>query len=121
MSPPGICPACDERGPVAEPCPREACARRGRHCVPLEHAPDPDEAIDGYIGQKWGDYLIVRKLGAGGVGAVYLALQCPLLMETALKLFADPTSKLGSRFEAEASGITPDKVIDTLLHSVPSA
>ncbi|MCB9543918.1 MAG: serine/threonine protein kinase [Myxococcales bacterium] len=103
---PGLCPTCEDPGPIAAPCARPACQRRGYHCIPHAYLPDR-HAHDAFVGQKWGDYLLVRKLGAGGVGAVYLALQCPLLMETALKLFPTTASSpaLAGRFEAEASAL----------------
>ncbi|MCA9537681.1 MAG: serine/threonine protein kinase [Myxococcales bacterium] len=102
----GICPSCESPGPVGGPCAQPVCARRGYHAIPPAYLPDDVRTLDREIGQRWGDYLVVRRLGAGGVGAVYLALQFPVMMETAVKVLPAETSQvLRDRFQAEAMAL----------------
>jgi serine/threonine-protein kinase len=65
---------------------------------------DPDDLT----GQTLGDFRVLRKLGAGGMGQVYLARQVSLDRPVALKLLkpgiaADPVAL--KRFEAEALAV----------------
>jgi len=64
--------------------------------------PDPE------IGRLVDRYLIVEKLGQGGMGAVFLALQMPLARPVALKMVAgivlDPAAR--QRFEREAKAVS---------------
>ena len=67
-------------------------------------APDPDDLA----GRTLGDFHVLRKLGAGGMGRVYLARQVSLDRPVALKLLkpalvADPVAL--KRFEAEALAV----------------
>ena len=111
----GICPGCDGEGAVGEPCGERACGRIGYRCLPVEHAlrlrTMPRGECDPLLGRAIGDYLLVDVLGGGGFGKVYLALQMPILMKTALKLMdranADPASAvaLGRKFEGEARAL----------------
>ena len=85
----GACPSCGYEGPIGAPCAERVCARRGYHFVPPEFAGagrGPHFNGDPMVGLSVGDYLIVGRLGAGGFGTVYLALQTPILMKSALKL-----------------------------------
>ncbi len=59
-------------------------------------------------GRTLGDYQILRKLGVGGMGQVYLARQLSLKREVALKLLRDELSKNPTalmRFQAEAEAV----------------
>jgi serine/threonine-protein kinase len=90
------------------------CRRRGYHTIPPHHARDLERSIaeggyeDPEIGRIVDRYLIVGKIGQGGMGAVYLALQLPLEREVALKMIPgvtlDDTSR--RRFEREAKAIS---------------
>src|SRR3954471_15986939 len=67
----------------------------------------PPDAAD-LTGRTVGDFLILRKLGAGGMGQVYLARQLTLKRDVALKflradLNANPTAR--KRFQAEAEAV----------------
>src|SRR5436305_11421916 len=69
-------------------------------------APPPADAAD-LTGRTVGDFLIRRKLGAGGMGQVYLARQLSLKRDVALKflradLNANPTARKRIQTEAEA-------------------
>ena len=66
--------------------------------------PDPDDLA----GRTLGDFHVLRPLGAGGMGRVYLARQLTLDRPVALKLLrpdfaADPVAR--KRFEAEALAV----------------
>lgn len=106
-APTAACPACAAPGAVAQPCDSAACARFGLHRVPLEYAPTGRGAPDRLVGRMFGEYLVVRRLGAGGVGAVYLALQQPIGLPAALKLLHADGSALatGERFRREAAAL----------------
>ena len=67
-----------------------------------------DANSDDLTGQTLGDFRIVRKLGAGGMGEVYLARQLSLKRDVALKflrpdLAADPVAV--QRFQQEAEAV----------------
>ncbi len=104
----GLCVWCDAAGPPGEPCASPSCHRRGHHHLPSDRAARwlGDEAPpDVVIGQRWGDYLVVDRLGAGGMGAVYLALQWPLGLPAALKILTATSPALVERFQGEAAAL----------------
>ncbi|MFC1793447.1 tetratricopeptide repeat protein [Planctomycetota bacterium] len=75
----------------------------------LMQADDSDysEPVDGHdlIGQTLGDFEILGQIGAGGMGAVFLARQISLDREVALKVISDITGARGKsleRFKREA-------------------
>ena len=83
----GICPHCESLGPVGVLCSQEVCNRRGYRFIPGEYAVGlMEEDVDPLFGKLLDDYLIVELLGVGGFGKVYLSLQLPIIMKTALKL-----------------------------------
>ena len=111
-SAPGICPLCESRGPIGRPCDQRPCQRRGYAFIPLAYLPADHGArgaIDPEIGRVVGDHLLVGVVGGGGFGKVYLALQQPILMRTALKLMRDEVGEqiAGAleRFESEAQAM----------------
>jgi serine/threonine protein kinase len=112
----GVCPHCEgSDGDVGKPCPQNLCERRGYHFIPRESfmryqawLAQPGATEDPEIGKVVDRYLLAEKLGQGGMGAVYLALQMPLMREVALKMASgvvlDDTSR--QRFEREAKAIS---------------
>lgn len=75
---------------------------------PPPAAPAPVEGVVDLTGKSLGDYLILRKLGQGGMGQVYLARQQSLKREVALKLLrndlnTNPTAL--KRFQGEAEAV----------------
>lgn len=71
---------------------------------PLETHPPPEDAIDPLIGRRLGEFELVRRVGAGGMGVVYEALQSHPSRRAAVKMvrpgFATPA--LLRRFEYES-------------------
>ncbi|MCC6624005.1 MAG: protein kinase [Deltaproteobacteria bacterium] len=105
----GVCPLCESRGPIGQPCDQRPCQRRGYCFIPSGYAPHGHGEPDPEIGRVVGGHLLVAVLGGGGFGKVYIALQLPLLMRTALKLVL-PEAATGlddalARFEAEARAL----------------
>lgn len=84
----GICPGCEVIGVISHPCQEPVCAKRGLHLVPLAFAPEDSGPDDVFIGRKVGDYLLVKVLGLGGMGAVYLGIDTNIGLRVALKLMS---------------------------------
>ncbi len=112
----GKCPGCDAAGPLGEACAEKGCTKRGYHFIPMDYweAAHDDEGAhpDPVIGQLVGDFLAVAKIGAGGFGKVFLALQNPLFrLKGALKLIEFPsenvmlTQALLEKFQGEAEAL----------------
>jgi eukaryotic-like serine/threonine-protein kinase len=86
----------------------------------MDHATQPESALTSHTpllpegperdltGKTLGDFQILRRLGKGGMGQVYLAEQCSLKRKVALKLLrADLAADASSlkRFKAEAEAV----------------
>ena len=111
-----ICPCCESKGgELASACDNPVCSKKGYHFIPADHfcrhcdrAKKSGEREDPEVGRMIERYLVVEKLGEGGMGAVYLALQLPLKKQVALKMISgislDEHSK--KRFEREATAIS---------------
>jgi Tol biopolymer transport system component len=72
--------------------------------LPLEPTRIP-QAPDRRVGQSFGNYRILRRIGAGGMGEVYLAFDVRLGRQVALKFLPAQTAsdeKLVRRFQQEA-------------------
>ena len=111
-----ICPSCESTGgEIGQPCHQKVCGKKGYHFIPrpaymryrewlkVNSSPeDPD------IGRFIDRFLLIEKLGQGGMGAVYLALQTPLLREVALKVVSGLVldDQARQRFEREAKAIS---------------
>lgn len=112
----GICPNCElHRGAVGETCPEPGCARKEFRYIPVEwhsaakqFAAKKQRPLDPLLGRSIDRYLIAGKLGEGGMGAVYLALQRPLNREVALKIISglELDTQAIARFEREARAIS---------------
>lgn len=63
--------------------------------------------MDPLVGRSIDRYLLAGLLGQGGMGAVYVALQRPLMREVALKLISgvELTEQAVARFEREARAV----------------
>lgn len=86
----GFCPGCDSAGPIGEPCENALCRSNYFGFLPGEqYSAFKDQPMgfgDKVIGRLVDEYLPIEQLGKGAFGVVYLALQRPLLMKSALKL-----------------------------------
>jgi len=86
----------------------------------MDHATQPQSAVTGQTpslpegqepdltGKTLGDFQVLRRLGKGGMGQVYLAEQCSLKRKVALKLLrADLAADANAlkRFKAEAEAV----------------
>src|SRR3954465_232611 len=75
---------------------------------PTADAPAPEVPPPDLTGRTLGDYQLLRRLGTGGMGQVYLARQLSLKRDVAVKLLRDemaanPTAL--KRFQAEAEAV----------------
>jgi len=66
-------------------CMERTCAHESRHLVPPEDVPDTEDP-DPMIGRMLDEHLIVRLIGKGGFGKVFLGIQQPVGLKTAVKL-----------------------------------
>ncbi|MFH1531980.1 MAG: serine/threonine-protein kinase [Pseudomonadota bacterium] len=110
----GICPSCGGTGAVGETCEERVCAQAGYHYIPTEHAVRARAdglSRDAIIGRRVDDYLVVSSIGEGGFATVYLALQVPVMMKSAIKLMRKFSGEgthgriLLEKFEAEARAL----------------
>ena len=111
-----ICPHCETPGDdLGNPCTKSVCLKREYYYIPLESykrykrwIAEQEMPEDPEIGHVVDRYLVIEKLGQGGMGAVYLALQMPLQREVALKMVSgmvlDDVAR--QRFEREAKAIS---------------
>lgn len=114
--PTGICPNCGKRtGPVGDRCPLEVCADKGYAFIPRawydsarQFALRKQRPLDPLLGRSIDRYLLAGKIGEGGMGSVYLAIQRPLYREVALKVISgmEMTQAAIARFEREARAIS---------------
>lgn len=112
----GICPNCGEEKDIPlNPCQNSVCIKKGYHYIPkewyftaLEFAKRRNKPFDPYLGRYLDKYLLAGKLGEGGMGVVYLAIQRPLGQQVALKVISgvEMTESQIARFEREARAIS---------------
>jgi len=111
----GFCPNCGSQGIISAPCHEKVCQRHGYHLIPEAHYEKVEvvhaDPTDPLIGRMIDEYLIVDLIGAGGFGTVYLALQTPIMMKSALKLMGHRKSdavsgeELANKFKREAAAL----------------
>ena len=114
----GKCPNCGKEGNVGARCPGETCLQQGFFFIARMFADTQSLGVlgrDPLIGKKIDEYLVVRKLGEGGFGAVYLALQMPIMMKTALKLIKGGSSRVG-KTDAVDSFLKEAQALASLHH-----
>lgn len=100
-------------GTVGAACDGGGCTSLQYHRLPEAYIDAGEQGLarDPYVGIRVEDFLLVRKLGQGGFGAVYMALQLPILMKTAVKLLRtlgeNPEEAAAARqnFESEARAL----------------
>jgi hypothetical protein len=59
-----------------------------------------DPAFSTAVGRQWGDFLIIREIGRGGMGVVCEAYQGSLKRHVALKLLPEPGDEIWAGLEA---------------------
>ena len=105
----GRCAQCDTDGPVGAPCGGTTrCARDGYRFIPLaDHAVryGDKRSIPPEIGREYGDFLVVRRLGEGGIGGVFVAMQAQVGLRAALKLLTTDSPALIEKFQTEARAL----------------
>ena len=89
----GYCPNCKDEsqpGTPGELCKNPTCAAKGYHLIPeeyyrllKEHPKKNNELLGQLIDNR---YLLVKVIGVGGMGVVYLGLQKPFMREVAVKV-----------------------------------
>jgi serine/threonine-protein kinase len=79
---------------------------------------DPDNAEDPLIGRRFGSYVVEKKLGEGGMGAVYRAVQPEIGKQVAIKFLASHLASnpdVVKRFFDEARAVNliqHDNIVD---------
>ncbi|MBI4859334.1 MAG: serine/threonine-protein kinase [Candidatus Riflebacteria bacterium] len=121
------CPVCGvsptARGPVGTPVPDQPAPTRGvaptveraggdpvpadRPAATAPHGPAPGGPVPAGLSER---FEIVRTLGAGGMGVVYLARDRRLDRQVALKLIREPSPQVVRRFDREG------KILAALEH-----
>lgn len=127
----GVCPCCSASGEVGSACPESACVRWEYHRIPKLYSDrvqaDPELRSDTLIGRRFGDYLLIDRIGSGGFGRVYLALQLPIGMRVALKVLRSdvrydlPGEELRERFQREAQALaelTHPNIVRLIVYGV---
>lgn len=89
------CPRCHARHGATEPCASLPSAEHGPLAPVQRREGEPRESADPYIGTVVGNYRLQRKLGSGGMGAVYLAEHAIIGSRVAIKV-------LNPRFASDA-------------------
>jgi serine/threonine-protein kinase len=75
-----LCPICETRTDAA------TCPKDGYQTIDLEVFQD-EKATDPYVGRVLANrYRMLRRLGSGGMGSVYLGLNIPLKQDVAVKV-----------------------------------
>ncbi len=102
------CPACQQvlEGLTASPV---GCMAQSRpDAAPTVLAGEDGDALDGPVPSRIGPYSVIRVLGRGGMGVVYLAVQDTLKRPVALKIIrhgVQATQAERARFLAEAEAV----------------
>src|SRR5437868_6067793 len=71
-------------------------------------SPDATASSPDLVGETFGDFRILRRLGQGGMGQVYLAEQLSLKRKVAIKLLRDELAanpKVRERFKVESETV----------------
>ena len=108
MTQPAFCPNCGSPGVVGQPCARAHCQTSGYRFIPAEYFArrvGKDGLVDRMLGLRFGEWLVVGTLGAGGIGSVYLALQGSTDIKGALKVLTTTRGELVARFADEAKAL----------------
>ncbi len=109
----GYCPNCQSTdGQPWDPCTNASCKTKGYHLIPEKYAltlqefPKKNHELVGQLIES--RYLLVQKIGEGGMGFIFLGLQKPFMREVAVKVISaahlDESNK--ERFAREARALS---------------
>ncbi len=104
----GVCEACGRRHEAEAPCSTLVRAGQEGGEAPRQRCAPPVEQVDPLIGQQFGSFRLVRRLGRGGMGAVYLGEHVSIGSKVAVKVLHDHLAmypELVLRFHAEARAV----------------
>ncbi|WP_164009034.1 protein kinase domain-containing protein [Pyxidicoccus trucidator] len=104
----GECVACGRWHGAEASCSTLVRADEASAGTPRQRCTPPGEEADPLVGQRFGSFRLVRRLGRGGMGAVYLGEHVSIGSRVAVKVLHDHLAmypELVRRFHAEARAV----------------
>lgn len=113
----GTCPNCGRKGAEYSACSQPSCRSKGYHCIAPAWLGDKNSATqEPLIGRAIDGHIVVRLLGTGGFGRVYLAIHQDSGLKAAIKML-DMQKIDPSRHEAAVASFTKEtRTLASLTH-----